>query len=76
MHCRSINNHRKTFAQKDIPAEELTLKDFEDMQGVTQISFFKDKIHSGIDIVSFLAETNIFDSKGNARKMYRWRYKS
>ena len=64
----ALTTTEKTFTQKDIPAEELTLKDFEDMQGVTQISFSRDKIHSGIDIVSFLAETNIFDSKGNARK--------
>jgi tyrosyl-tRNA synthetase len=64
----ALTTTEKTFAQKDVPAEELTLKDFEDMQGVTQIDFSKEKISTGIDIVSFLAETNIFDSKGNARK--------
>ena len=33
------------------------------------IDFSKEKIATGIDVVSFLAETNIFASKGEARKM-------
>jgi tyrosyl-tRNA synthetase len=33
-----------------------------------KINFAKEKIDAGIDVVSFLAETEIFDSKGNARK--------
>jgi tyrosyl-tRNA synthetase len=59
----------KAFAQKEVPAEELTEKDIEDLQGVTQISFEKDKITAGIDVVSFLAETGIAPSKGEARKL-------
>jgi len=35
---------------------------------VVKSNFSKEKITAGIDIVSFLAETAIFDSKGNARK--------
>ena len=59
----------KAFVQKEIPAEELTLQDIEEgMQGITQVIFPKEKLIAGIDIVSFLAETGIFDSKGNARK--------
>ena len=38
------------------------------MEGVIKSDFDKVKIDSGIDIVSFLAETNIFPSKGEARK--------
>jgi tyrosyl-tRNA synthetase len=38
------------------------------MQGVIKSDFAKEKIETGIDIVSFLAETNIFPSKGEARK--------
>ena len=33
-----------------------------------KIDFDKDKIAAGIDVVSFLAETTIFPSKGEARK--------
>jgi tyrosyl-tRNA synthetase len=38
------------------------------MDGVPQSSFTIEKINAGIDIVSFLAETTIFPSKGEARK--------
>jgi tyrosyl-tRNA synthetase len=38
------------------------------MDGVPQFEFPLEKIVSGIDIVSLLAETNIFPSKGEARK--------
>ena len=33
-----------------------------------QFDYPLDKINAGIDVVSFLAETNIFPSKGEARK--------
>lgn len=59
----------KAFTQKEIPAEELSIEDIEALQGVMQISFAKEKIISEIDIVSFLAETGIAPSKGEARKL-------
>ncbi|MBL7746236.1 MAG: tyrosine--tRNA ligase [Chitinophagaceae bacterium] len=58
----------KAFTQKEIPAEELTLQDIEAMQGITQLSFSKEALLNGIDVVSFLAETGAFPSKGEARK--------
>jgi len=39
------------------------------MEGVVKFDYSKDKIATGIDIVSFLSETTIFSSKGEARKM-------
>jgi tyrosyl-tRNA synthetase len=39
------------------------------MEGVVKINFPIEKIAAGIDMVTFLAETNIFPSKGEARKM-------
>jgi len=38
------------------------------MEGVIKTDFQKIKLNAGIDVVSFLAETNIFPSKGEARK--------
>ena len=38
------------------------------MEGVIKTDFEKIKLNTGIDVVSFLAETNIFPSKGEARK--------
>lgn len=59
----------KAFAEKEKPAEELSVEDIEAMQGVTQISYPLEKIAAEIDIVSFLAETGIEKSKGDARKL-------
>ena len=39
------------------------------MEGIVHINYPKEKLESGIDAVSFLAETTIFPSKGEARKM-------
>ena len=59
----------KLFANQNAAAENLSVEDLEGMEGVVKINFAKDKITSGIDVVSFLAETNIFSSKGESRKM-------
>jgi tyrosyl-tRNA synthetase len=39
------------------------------MEGVPTVKFGRHQLMSGVDIVSFLAETKIFSSKGEARKM-------
>jgi tyrosyl-tRNA synthetase len=39
------------------------------MEGVPTVEFSKEELAAGIDIVSFLANTKIFPSKGEARKM-------
>jgi tyrosyl-tRNA synthetase len=39
------------------------------LEGVPSIEFSKAVLDSGIDVISFLADTKIFQSKGEARKM-------
>jgi len=39
------------------------------LEGVPAVAFPKTDLQAGIDVVSFLAETKIFPSKGEARKM-------
>lgn len=58
----------KLFANANAPAESLSVEDLEGMEGVVKIDYEAAKIHAGIDVVSFLAETGIFPSKGEARK--------
>jgi tyrosyl-tRNA synthetase len=41
------------------------------MEGVPSIEIAKSTINSGYDIVSFLADTQIFSSKGEARKLWQ-----
>lgn len=59
----------KLFANQTAPAESLSIEDLEGMEGVQKVQFSKATITAGIDIVSLLAETKIFPSKGEARKM-------
>jgi tyrosyl-tRNA synthetase len=65
---KAIETTKKLFANQTAAAETLTVDDLEGMEGVVKSDFEKIKL-PGIDVVSFLAETNIFSSKGEARKM-------
>jgi len=65
----AIATTEKLFANQSAPAESLSVEDLESMEGVVKIEFAKDKIAAGLDVVSFLAETAIFSSKGEARKL-------
>ena len=65
----AVETTQKLFANANASAESLGIEDLEGMEAVLKIDIAKDKISRGIDIVSFLAETNIFPSKGEAKKM-------
>jgi tyrosyl-tRNA synthetase len=65
---KAIETTEKLFANQTAPAESLTVDDLEGMEGIVKSDFFKHKIDEGIDVVSFLAETKVFSSKGEARK--------
>ncbi len=64
----AVATTEKLFANQTAPVESLSAQDLESMDGIIKIDFTKEKIAVGIDIVSFLAETTIFPSKGEARK--------
>ncbi len=66
---KAIETTEKLFANQSAPAESLTAEDLEGMNGIVKTDFSKEKIEASIDVVSFLAETNIFPSKAEARKM-------
>lgn len=66
---KAIETTEKLFKDQAAPVENLSVEDLEGMEGVIKSDFAKSKLDAGIDIVSFLAETNIFPSKGEARKM-------
>ncbi len=66
---KAVETTEKLFANQTAPAESITAADLEGMEGIVKIDFAKEKMDAGIDVVSFLAETTIFPSKGEARKM-------
>ena len=65
----AIATTEKLFNDQSAPAESLSVEDLEGMDGIVKSDFTKQKIETGIDVVSLLAETGIFPSKGEARKM-------
>jgi len=66
---KAVATTEKLFANQNAPAESLSVDDLEAMEGVVKIDYAKEKLENGIDVVAFLAESNIFSSKGEARKM-------
>jgi tyrosyl-tRNA synthetase len=66
---KAIITTDKLFANQTAPAESLSEDDLLNMEGVVKFEFALDKINAGIDVVSFLAESGILPSKGEARKM-------
>jgi tyrosyl-tRNA synthetase len=64
----AIETTQKLFANQSASAESLSIEDLEGMEGVVKSDFPIEKITAGIDVVSFLAETSILSSKGEARK--------
>ncbi len=66
---KAVSTTERLFNNQSAPAETLSIKDLEGMEGVLKFEFPLDKIRTGIDVVSFLAETGSFASKGEARKM-------
>ncbi len=65
----ALDTTQKLFANQTATAESLSIDDLENMEGVVKSNFYLSKIQSNIDVVSFLADTNIFPSKGEAKKM-------
>ncbi|MEO7265979.1 MAG: tyrosine--tRNA ligase [Ferruginibacter sp.] len=59
----------KLFSQTNAPAESLSEEDLIAIEGIVKINADAEKINMGWDIVSFLADTGILSSKGEARKM-------
>lgn len=66
---KAVETTQKLFANQNAPAESLSIDDLEGMEGVVKTDYSKEKISAGIDVVSFLAETDILSSKGEARKL-------
>jgi tyrosyl-tRNA synthetase len=65
---KAIETTEKLFANQNASAESLSMEDLEGMEGIIKSDFSREKINSGVDVVSFLAEAGVFASKGEARK--------
>ncbi len=59
----------KLFSNAKASVDSLSVEDLESIEGIVRTNYSVDKINTGVDILSFLAENSIFESKGAARKM-------
>ncbi len=66
---KAIETTGKLFVQQNASAESLSPEDLENMEGIVNVQYAMSNLQSGIDLVSFLTDTAIFPSKGEARKM-------
>jgi tyrosyl-tRNA synthetase len=65
---KAIETTQKLFSTQQQPIESLSADDLEGMEGVIKVEVPLAQIKEGIDVVSLLANTGIFPSKGEARK--------
>lgn len=66
--AKAINATEKFFANQSAPAESMSIEDLEGLSGIVKIPYSAARLAESPDAVSFLAETGIFSSKGDARK--------
>lgn len=64
---KAIATTKKLFS--NVPAAELSEEDLNNIEGIVKINFAKEPLQTGADLLNFLADTSIFPSKGEARKM-------
>lgn len=65
---KALETTARLFANQSAPAESLSIEDLESLDGVVKALYPSEKLAAGVDVISFLAETGIFPSKGEARK--------
>ena len=65
---KAIETTAKLFDNAQAPVASLSEEDLNNMEGIVKSNFESNKIEAGLDMVSFLAENNIYSSKGEARK--------
>jgi tyrosyl-tRNA synthetase len=66
---KAVETTEKLFVAKDAPVTDLTVDDLNAIEGIVKLQLSEEQFASGIDIVTHVANLNIFASKGEARKM-------
>lgn len=64
---QALETTEKLFANQHADAESLSEDDLKNMEGVIKVEY--NLAGSGVDVITFLADSKIFPSKGEARKM-------
>ncbi len=64
---KALADTEKMFANQSAPAESLSEEDLQSLEGIARFSYEAARL--GVDVVTFLAETGVTASKGDARKL-------
>ncbi len=65
----ALETTRKLFENQNRPVEDLAVEDLENIEGIVSTEYSMNDLSAGVNVVSLLTDTNIFSSKGEARKM-------
>jgi tyrosyl-tRNA synthetase len=68
-YTKAVETTEKLFSNQAAPISSLSITDLQMLEGIVNLDYPIADIKNGKDIVSFLSETGIFSSKGEARKM-------
>ncbi len=66
---QALETTEKLFSNQHAAIENLSEDDLQNLEGIIKIDYDLSKIDGSIDVTIFLSDTNIFPSKGEARKM-------
>jgi tyrosyl-tRNA synthetase len=66
---KAVETTEKLFVAKDAPVTDLTVDDLNAIEGIVKLQLSEAQFASDTDIVTHVANLNIFASKGEARKM-------
>jgi len=66
---KALADTEKMFSNQSAPAESLSEEDLQSLEGIARFDYAAAKLSAGADVVSFLAESGIIASKGEARKL-------
>jgi len=67
--AKALATTEKLFSSQNAAIESLSADDLNAIEGIIKIDYPKDKMIAKPDLITFLADTGIFDSRGNAKKM-------
>ncbi|HMJ46252.1 MAG TPA: tyrosine--tRNA ligase [Ferruginibacter sp.] len=66
---KAVETTAKLFSGQQVPVENLTEDDLNNIEGIIKTPYPATQLRDGIDVITFLTNTKIFPSKGEARKM-------
>jgi len=66
---KAIETTQKLFSNTKAPIDSLSVEDIESIEGIIKSDYDINELKEGVDILVFLTENKIFESKGAARKM-------